>query len=122
MFDVISVFKIKCLLLDELYDDYSTIWELINIIDEYKTSNQSFYSDVSEVLNSMKNDGLLECFIGTAYAGEEKLIDDFVFSETFINQHINDLNTKKYLDEDIRFSITEIGKHYYFENCKIDKF
>lgn len=111
--------KMLCVILDTVYDDYQTIWEILSVIEQNSSLTNSneivekFHAAISELLQ----DGYIAIFKGTLFQGEEQLVADFVMSKEFIVQHKSDWKAKKYAEEDIKFIITEKGKDYCLNNC-----
>src|SRR5687768_7384344 len=111
--------ELKCIVLDAVYDDFYTIWEILSIVkSKTSTSHEEEIVDILyECLKELLDSNQIATYEGTLFQGEEKIVDDFHLTKEFILSHINDWNSKKFNEKDIRFYITERGRSYYEVNC-----
>jgi len=106
-----------CTILDELFDDYYTIWEIMSVIRQKLPIDESKTVDIlTDSLKGLLKNNYISIFEGVTFVGDEKLVNIEITSEFILNR-CNDWKHKKSNEKDIRLGITEIGRSYYKANC-----
>lgn len=111
--------RIQCLILNCVEDDFQSIWEIASVLELKGTVAEStelvtaLYASLKKLLASK----LIELYKGNSFNGDQKPIDGFKITKSFITKHLNDWANKNFNDLDYRFYITELGRKKLTEEC-----